>query len=131
MLAPVTTISAVILGLWLVILSLRVIGQRRTSSVNLGDGGDETLNRRIRAQGNLSEYAPLGLILLLLAELQGGAQMGLMVGAALLVIGRLAHGYALSFTLANVPARFGGMLMTFGGLIVLSFLNLWNLFTHS
>ncbi|MEM9278908.1 MAG: MAPEG family protein, partial [Pseudomonadota bacterium] len=86
-LVPVTTIAATVLGVWLVILSLRVISQRRTASVSLGDGGDENLSRRIRAQANLSEYAPTGLILLLLAELQGTQLWWLVICASLLVLG--------------------------------------------
>ncbi|MEO0679422.1 MAG: MAPEG family protein, partial [Pseudomonadota bacterium] len=46
---------------------------RQGAGVSLGDGGDLRLQRRTRAQGNLVEYAPLFLILLALAEMQGAA----------------------------------------------------------
>ncbi|MEM9332627.1 MAG: MAPEG family protein [Pseudomonadota bacterium] len=128
---PITTSSATILGFWLVILSIRVVGARRTASVSLGDGGDQTLSRRIRAQGNLSEYAPLGLILIFLPEAQAGSTWLLAASAAFFVVGRLAHGYALSFTESNAIARMSGMIMTFTGLMALAALNLWVLLSHS
>ena len=122
---PVTTTTAIILGLWLVVLSLRVIGARRSENTSNGDGGNETLSRRIRAQGNLSEYAPLGLILLLLAEMQGANIGSTAVPASIFVVGRLLHGYAFSFTSSWGFGRVGGMLMTFGGLILLTIANIW------
>jgi hypothetical protein len=67
----VTPLYAGLLGLLFVILSLRVITTRFTARVTLGDGGDKMLAKRIRVHGNFAEYAPMGLILLTLAELQG------------------------------------------------------------
>jgi uncharacterized membrane protein YecN with MAPEG domain len=122
---PITAMSAAILGVWLIILSIRVVGMRRITSVSLGDGGEERLNRRIRAHGNLSEYAPLGLILLFLAEAQGAATWIVLICAVIFVAGRLAHGYALSFTAKNAAARMSGMLMTFTGLLLLALVNVW------
>ncbi len=67
---PITTLSACILGFLLGILSLRIINVRGKEKVSLGSGESQTLERRIRAQGNLVEYALMGLILIGLAELQ-------------------------------------------------------------
>ena len=120
---PVTTITAVILGLWLVWLSVRVIGVRQSEGVSLGVGENEKLERRIRGQGNLSEYAPIALILLFLAEAQG-ANVWLVGGtAAILIAGRLLHGIAFSFTEKWVFGRLGGMIMTFGAIIILALIN--------
>ena len=120
---PVTTITAVILGLWLVWLSIRVIGARRSEGVSLGAGENEKLERRIRGQGNLSEYAPITLILLFLAEAQG-ANVWLVGGsAAILIVGRLFHGIAFSFTERWVFGRLGGMIMTFSAIAILALIN--------
>ena len=110
---PVITIYAGILGLWLVILSVRVIALRRGGSVSLGDGGDERLQRRIRAQGNLTEYAPIGLILLFALESAQASNLILHALGTTLVVARLLHGWAMSFTTGNSFGRFWGTLLTF------------------
>ena len=69
----VTALYAGILGLWLVLLSTRVILARRSEKVSLGHGGNVSLERRMRAQGNLAEYAPMALILIGALELAGTA----------------------------------------------------------
>ena len=65
---PITALYAALLAGIFVILSVRVIAARRGSGAPLGDGGNPELLRRIRVQGNFSEYVPLALILLALAE---------------------------------------------------------------
>lgn len=122
---PVTTVSAVFLAALLILLSVRVILGRRDTSVSLGDGGEELLIRRIRAQANLSEYAPMALILIFLAEYQNATSWIVALCAAIFVIGRLSHGYALSFTQSSPGARIRGMVMTFIGLLMLTLVNLW------
>ena len=120
----ITSLAAGILALWFVWLSVRVIGQRRNDSVSLGSGESKMLERRIRAHGNLAEYAPFGLILLALAEIQAANTVILTILALLLVGGRLAHGYALSFTERNSQFRVGGMICTFLALVGLALQNL-------
>lgn len=114
---PITTFAASVLTLWLVVLSARVIQRRMASTTSLGDGGDPVLERRIRAHGNLAENAPLFLILLALAEIQGAAFWVCAGLAAVFLAGRLSHGYALAFTKKNMRARFYGMVLTFTGLV--------------
>ncbi|MDJ0613732.1 MAG: MAPEG family protein, partial [Rhizobiaceae bacterium] len=97
--------------------------------VSLGDGGEDILSRRIRAQGNLAEYAPMGLFLIFLAEYQGALTWIVSLCAAIFVIGRLSHGYALSFKAHASGARIRGMVMTFVGLALLTIVNLWMVVT--
>ncbi|MEM7462593.1 MAG: MAPEG family protein [Pseudomonadota bacterium] len=122
---PVTTILASCLALWLVILSIRVVRQRGAASVSLADGGDETLLRRIRAQANLTEYAPMMVILVGLAELQGGNFYIIGGFAALFLAARLSHGFALSFSKHNPAARIFGAA---GSFTSLGFMALYDLF---
>jgi len=119
---PIVTLYAGILGLWLLILSVRVIGKRRGGGPSLGDGGDTAMQRRIRAQANLTEYAPIGLILLWILE--AGGQSALIVHALgmMLVAGRLLHGWALSFTDSSSFGRFWGTLLTLSMLAIASLL---------
>ena len=124
---PLTTLSACALGLLLVILSLRVVGTRRNQKVSLGSGENEILERRIRAQGNLAEYGPMGLILMGLAELQQANPFLLGTAAAAFVMGRLLHGYALGFKRQAIRPRVTGMMLTFFGLLSIIGINLWHL----
>ncbi len=126
---PITTLSACVLGLLLIILSMRIIGVRRGEKVSLGDGGNDTLQRRIRAQGNLVEYGPMGVLLILVAELQMANLFLLGAATAAFVMGRILHGYALGFTEQAMRARVTGMMLTFFGLLGLVAINLWQLVT--
>ncbi len=111
----VTPLYAAALTALFITLSLRVIGLRRSGRVSLGDAGNPALLVRIRAQGNCAEYAPLGIVLLLLAELAGAAPALLHLSGLVLLAGRISHAWALSG-----PGRLGArtivMLMTFTAL---------------
>ncbi len=72
-------------------LSVRVIAYRRGHKIPLGDAGNPALLSRIRAQGNCAEYMPLGLLLLLMAELSGAPSFGLHSAGICLVVGRTVH----------------------------------------
>ncbi len=122
---PITTLSAVALSFILFVLALRVIGFRRSESVSLGDGGKVNLQRAMRGQANLIEYALFATILIFLAELQGGFSIVLAVIAALFVIGRLLHGYAMGFTENWSFGRYYGTHLTLWPLLALMLLNLW------
>lgn len=121
---PITTVLASCLAIWLVILSTRVVRQRGTASVSLADGGDETLLRRIRAQANLTEYAPMMIILIALAELQGGNSYVIGFFAALFLAARLSHGFALSFSAHNPRGRVFGAAGSFAAIGVMALYDL-------
>jgi uncharacterized protein len=104
---------AVPLVLLFIALSVRVILYRRGNRVALGDAGDRTLLMRIRAHGNCAEYAPLGLLLLLMAELSGGAPVGLHLAGFCLLIGRIVHSAHLSFLPTRYTLRVVATVLTF------------------
>lgn len=107
---------AAVLAILLVTLSLRVIRARRTAHVAIGDGDDGTLRRRMRVQANCAEYAPMGLILLGMAEL-AGAHMGVLhVLGLMLVAGRLVHAWGVSQENENFRLRIFAMRLTFATL---------------
>ena len=87
----VTAITAALLALLFVILSFRVIRLRGSESVSLGDGGNEKLQRAIRGHGNCAEYVPVGILLLLIAELQDGNGLWLMITAVALMLWGASH----------------------------------------
>lgn len=88
--------TAAFLGLLQMILMVRVGLARGDTKISLGDGGDETLLRKIRRHGNLTENAALFLVLLVLFEISGGPEMIVLGLALVFVLARLSHAYALS-----------------------------------
>lgn len=122
---PVTALYAALLALLLLVLSLRVVRGRGAERVSLGTGGSTRLERRIRAQANFAEYVPLALILIGLLEVADASPVLLHLLGLLLLAGRLLHGYALSFTERNIPARVGGMALTFAAIGLGAVLNLF------
>ena len=61
---------AAALALLYIGLSARVISGRGLHRINLGSGGIDDMERRIRMHGNFAEYVPLTLLLLLMDELR-------------------------------------------------------------
>jgi len=110
----ITPLYAGLIALFFVYLSFRVIKVRRGARISLGDGGGSDMAYRIRAQANLAEYAPIGLILLALAELQGAPVWVLHFLGLTLLVGRLMHGWAFSQRPQNLKARIYGMMLTLG-----------------
>ena len=92
----ITPLYAGLLGLLLLVLSYNVSRQRIASKVVIGDGDVPALQRAIRAQANLTEYAPLALILMTAIEAQGFSGRLVHFLGILLVVGRLLHGFGLT-----------------------------------
>jgi len=112
---PVTSLTAAIAAIMLIVLTMITGLRRRDTNTSLGHGTDETLLRRIRAHGNFTEQVPMALILLGLCEMAGVGSTMLWVIAGLLIIGRLLH--AAGILGAMIPARAVGMLMTLGSIL--------------
>jgi uncharacterized membrane protein YecN with MAPEG domain len=122
----ITMITASFLGLLLVYLSYNVSKNRLRAKVSFGDGGDSALQQAMRAQGNLTEYAPLGLILIGLLEYRG-AHTALVLGLAVaFVVGRYMHGIALGRFEGPNPFRFWGTILTWLTILVGSIAGLLN-----
>ncbi len=121
---PITTIFASFIALWLLVLSAKVVDQRRSAKVGLGDGGNEGLTRRMRAMANFTEYTPFFLVMLVLAELQGTHFYWLAFLALLYFVSRLAHGYAMAFTENFPKGRFMGTLGTWVAIFLMALSNL-------
>ncbi|GAA0635537.1 MAPEG family protein [Sphingomonas ursincola] len=92
---PLTLTMAAAAGLINLWLAIR-IGQVRTSQkVSVGDGGNEFVIRRMRAQANFVEYTPFVLVLIGALECSGYAATWLWVVGIVYMIGRLAHGLGM------------------------------------
>ena len=120
MIFPATTaFYAGLLALVYLGLSGWVVASRVSGNVLLGDAGDDTMLRRVRAHANFSEYVPLVLILVGLLEAGGGAH-GLVQGLLIaLLVGRILHPIGM-FAPPNSPRQFacrgGGILLTLAAL---------------
>jgi len=113
----------VALGLLLVlILAVRVSLRRRTTKIGIGDGDDAELRKRIRAHGNAIEYLPIGLLALLLLDLDGTSPAVLHACGIVLIIARVAHAIGLSRTGGTSPERFVGIGLTLLILLVMAVL---------
>ncbi|WP_341234222.1 MAPEG family protein [uncultured Sulfitobacter sp.] len=108
---PITSIYAALTALIFLTLSIRVIIYRRANIISLGDSGDKNLLKRMRAQANCAEYAPLALILLMLSELAGAPSLALHVLGILLVAGRALHAIGFASTPQKIILRQLGMAM--------------------
>ena len=125
----VTSIIASLLTIIFVKLSFAVIGLRRKNKVGLGSGGNDDLERAIRAQGNFAEYVPFGIILVACLELNGAPWWLVAIPGIALIIGRLIHAKGMNIPPPDFSQRVLGMKFTFGTLIALIALNLgWSLY---
>ena len=106
-------------------LSVQVIRYRRANRIALGDAGDRELLARVRAQGNCAEYMPLGLILLMMAELAGASAIGLHIAGLSLGIGRAVHAAHLSFLRNQLSLRVIAITLTFTSYLVATGLSLF------
>lgn len=84
--------AAAIINFW---LGLRISRLRLSHKIFVGDGGDDRLIRRMRAQLNFAEYVPLILVLLALAELAVGASVWLWGVGTVLILGRILHAFGM------------------------------------
>lgn len=100
-------------------LSINVIRNRRRLRAAFGDGGNEALARAVRAQGNFTEYAPLGLLGLWILGSIGGHAYVVSLLAIMLILGRLSHAFSVlrhEPTTANYRFRVLGMALTLAAL---------------
>ena len=109
----VTPLYAGLLVILFLVLSVRVIRRRGSAKISLGDGNDAGMLRAIRGHANFSEYVPLALLLMLILELSHFSIYLLHGLGIALVVARLLHGYALSFTDKFFFGRVGGAALTF------------------
>lgn len=109
----ITPFYAGLLGLWFLVLTVRVmLGRAGAGKPSLGDGGDLGMQRRIRGHANFAEYTPLVLIMQAFLELNGLPSWVLHGIGGSLLVGRLLHGYAFSFTPEHVFGRSAGIVLT-------------------
>ncbi|WP_400086590.1 MAPEG family protein [Yoonia sp. R78084] len=124
---PITSVTAILAGLLILLLTIKVIQLRRRGGVVLGDNDDRILAKAIRGHANAVEQLPIALILMGLAEAQGASQALLVLAAMALVVGRALHGIYFAVHGTHWRFRFIGMWLTLAaqiGLILILALTL-------
>ena len=114
----VTGIYAALIALIFIALSARVILYRRAHRLGLGDHGDKSLMKRMRAQANCAEYAPFGLLLMALVEMQNPYSGVIHLIGLTLLLGRAIHGYGFSASPPIMIMRQSGMMLTLASYVL-------------
>ncbi|MFM5922927.1 MAG: MAPEG family protein [Novosphingobium sp.] len=111
MLLPTTlslAAAAALINFW---LALRCGQVRSKAGVSIGTGGNDLLERRMRAQLNFVENTPWVLFLIAGIELAGKGGSWLAIVGALYMLGRVAHGLGMDGT-ALAKGRSVGTIIT-------------------
>lgn len=119
----VCALYAVITALLLIKFSFDVARLRTQYRIPYGDGGFSELQSAIRIHANAVEYIPIGLLLLLLMEMNGAQAWMIHVCGILLLVGRLMHYYGYHHRLMRW--RRSGMSATWISLVLMVLANLW------
>lgn len=84
--------AAALINIWLIIR----VGQVRSSEqINIGDGGNEKVTRRMRAQANFVESAPFVVLLIGAIELTGRGEPWLMYVSGAYFVCRVLHAFGM------------------------------------
>ena len=121
----ITAFFSSILALIFYKLSINVIRLRRKYKVSLGSSKkNKDLNQAIRAHGNLSEFLPIGLILLACLEVNHLPKIVVFMCGLFFLIGRYLH--ASSFLKEEIDSsnRVLGMKITHWSIILMAILNI-------
>ena len=121
----ITALCAAVLAILQIGLMLTVGLTRAKTGVGIGDGGSAELALLIRRHANLTENAPIFLIVLALVELGGGATWAVAALAATFLLARVAHAIALSQTPDAHPLRPVGALGTVASIVCAAGYLLW------
>ncbi|AXT25406.1 hypothetical protein D1823_01615 [Ruegeria sp. AD91A] len=120
----ITPIYAALIAILYVALSVKVILQRRSDKISVGDGGSKLMIKAIRTHSNCAEYAPIALLLIAMVELQGAGGLILHGLGLMLLAGRLLHAYGFGRTPQIVILRQAGMSLTFLAILIAAITNL-------
>ncbi len=125
------SVAALYIGLNILLklgLAFRVIFIRRNQSIGLGDGGDKTMQRAIRAHANATEYMPLAMIGLI--ALTGvGYPIWVIHGLGILfTFGRGLHAYGLSGNSGVSFGRFYGTICSTFSMALMALLCIFAIF---
>lgn len=88
---PITAFVAAVCAIMLLITGVDTVRQRIRLKTAFGDAGDAKLISASRSHGNLSEHAPIVILMIGMLEMARANHMILIGVGALFLIGRAAH----------------------------------------
>lgn len=114
MTVPVTAMTAAILALLLIYLAVQVVKQRLRTQTAFGVIDDERFKMARGAHANLSEHAPIALIMMGALELASANHLALMVIAVVFIAARFLHAFGMFRHLATENPKFrqAGVILT-------------------
>lgn len=113
MVTPITAFYAGLLAAVMLYLAFLVSMMRKKTGIGLGAARDKALLQLSRAHANFTEYVPMALILMLIAELNGVRELWLHLAGSVLLFSRLIHAYGIRHHAGYSWQRFYGTLGTF------------------
>jgi len=115
----ITSLYAALAAFALVLLSVRVIMVRRKTGISVGHANIPDLERAMRVQANFTEYTPIFLILLGLAEAADLPGVALHGAGMVFLAGRASHFAGFRSAAAPGILRVVGMALTLGTVVSL------------
>ena len=109
--------AALLINFW---LGWRCAQIRSAEKISVGDGGNELLMRRMRAQLNFAEQVPIILVVVAAVELAGKGGMWLSALGGLFLLGRIAHAIGMdgSFKAGRPIGMVTGMVLQLALVVV-------------
>ncbi len=127
MIIPVTAVYASITGFLMLFLAYRVSTFRLKYKKGMGFTEDRDFESAVRSHGNLTEYAPVTLILLAVGELNGVTTQWVYLVGLGFIAGRLLHAWGMHKGRGGThPARLVGILLNWLAILVMAVLVLIN-----
>ena len=121
----ITGFFSSILALIFYKLSINVIKLRRKYKISLGSSKKHRdLEQAIRAHGNMSEFLPIGLILLACLEVNHIPKIIVFICGLFFLVGRYLHATSFLKEEINSSHRVLGMKITLWSIVLMSILNI-------
>jgi len=108
----ITGFYAGLLGLILLVLTMRVILVRVRTKIALMDGGNRELGVAMRQAGNFVELVPFCVILLAILEMAASSIYAIHVLGIILVVARFVHPFGVNYEKPNEWQRVFGAAAT-------------------
>ena len=115
----------------IIFLAYRVTGYRRTEGIPIGDtGASKAMKRAIRTHANSVENIPLGIILLMILELNNLTPWLLHSCGSVLLLSRFSYAWGMYRQEGASSGRFFGTLFTWLCLLLMVIINMLLIFTR-
>lgn len=108
----ITGFYAGLLGILVIVLSIRVVRARRRNSVGLGTGANREVEHAMRMQANAIEYIPMALLLIAILELNHSPGWSIHALGGTLLLARILHAWGFGGSTGVSFGRVSGTALT-------------------